>query len=72
MFFVVDENIWNGDVGGRKAINDAFAKFVAELNACEGVEVNEELSEVVPGNQFSWQDTKQTDLWDFANLSHRD
>lgn len=72
VFFVVDENIWNGDVGGRKAINDAFAKFVAELNACEGVEVNEELSEVVPGNQFSWQDTKQTDLWDFANLSHRD
>jgi len=26
----------------------------------------------VPGNEFSWQETKQTDLWDFANLSHRD
>lgn len=72
VFFVVDEDVWNGDVAGRKAINDAFAKFVAELNACDGVEVNEELSEVVPGNKFTWQDTKQTDLWDFANLSHRD
>ncbi len=72
VFFVVDEDIWNGDVDGRKAINDAFVKFVAELNACDGVEVNEELSEVVPGNEFSWQETRQTDLWDFANLSHRD
>lgn len=72
VFFVVDEDIWNGDVEGRKAINDAFAKFVAELNACDGVEVNEELSGAVPGNEFSWQDTRQTDLWDFANLSHRD
>jgi len=70
--FVVDEEVWNSDVEGRKAINAAFAKFVAELNACDGVEVDEDLSEVVPGNEFSWQETKQTDLWDFANLSHRD
>lgn len=72
VFFVVDEDVWDTNVAGRKAINDAFAKFIAELNACAGVEVNEELSEVVPGNRFSWQDTKQSDLWDFANLSHRD
>ena len=72
VYFVVDENIWNSDIEGRKAIHDAFAKFVAELNACEGVEVNQALSDVVPGNKFSWQQTRQTDLWDFANLSHRD
>lgn len=72
VFFVVDEDVWNGNVDGRKAINDAFANFVAELDACDGIEVNRELSEVVPGNAFSWQETKQTDLWDFANLSHRD
>lgn len=72
VFFVVDEDVWNGDVAGRQAINGVFANFVAELNACDGVEVNLELSEVVPGNEFSWQETKQTDLWDFANLSHRD
>jgi len=72
VFFVVDEDVWNGDVDGRRAIHDAFAKFVAELNACDGVEVNQELSEVVSGNAFSWQEIKQTDLWNFANLSHRD
>lgn len=72
VFFVVDEDVWNADIAGRKVIYDAFAKFVAELNACDGVEVNEALSEVVSGDKFSWQDTKQTDLWDFANLSHRD
>ncbi len=72
VFFVVDEDIWNCDVDGRKLIHAAFSKFVAELNACAGIEVNEELSEVVPGSAFSWQEAKQTDLWDFANLSHRD
>lgn len=72
VFFVVDEDIWNCDTERRKAIHDAFAKFVAELNACEGIEVNDELSGVVPGNEFTWQETKLTDLWDFANLSHRD
>lgn len=72
VFFVVDEDTWSGDVAGREAIHAAFATFVAELNACDGIEVNEELSGVVPGDEFSWQETRQTDLWDFANLSHRD
>jgi len=72
VYFVVDEDVWLSDADGRTAINAAFAKFVAELNACDGIEVNQDLSEVVSGNEFSWQDTKQTDLWDFANLSHRD
>ncbi len=71
-FFVVDEEVWKADVAGRKTINQAFAKFVTELDACDGIVVNKELSEVVSGSKFSWQDTKQTDLWDFANLSHRD
>lgn len=42
------------------------------LKGCQGIELDEELSDVVSGNQFTWQDTQQTDLWDFANLSHRD
>jgi len=72
VFFVVDEDTWNGNIKGREAINAAFAKFVGELDACAGIEVNQELSGVLPGNEFTWQDTKQTDLWDFANLSYRD
>jgi len=72
VYFVVDENTWDSDIEGREAINGAFAKFVSELDACAGVKVNQELSGVIPGNEFSWQDTQQTDQWNFANLSHRD
>lgn len=72
VFFVVDEDTWNGDIDGRLAINAAFARFVGELDACAGIEINQELSGVVPGSEFTWQETKQTDLWDFANLSYRD
>ncbi|MEI8572888.1 hypothetical protein J0667_13125 [Methylomonas sp. WH-1] len=72
VYFVVDEDTWNGDSDDRKAINIAFAKFVSELDACEGIDVNQDLSGVVPGNEFSWQETQQTDQWNFANLSHRD
>lgn len=72
VYFVVDEAIWEGDVGGRDAIYAAFAKFVSELAACDGIEVNEELSGVVSGGVFTWQETKATDEWNFANLSHRE
>lgn len=72
VYFVVDEAVWEGDLEGRAAIQAAFAKFVSELVECEGIEVNEELSEVVSGAEFTWQDTKATDEWNFANLSHRE
>lgn len=72
VYFVVDEDVWDGDIEGRNTISAVFTKFVAELIACDGIEVNQDLSGVVPGDEFSWQATKQTDLWDFANLSHRD
>lgn len=72
VFFIVDEDIWNDDIEGRQVVHAAFSAFVAELNACDGIEVNQELSDVISGGTFTWQETKQTDLWDFANLSHRD
>lgn len=72
VYFVVDEDVWNHDVDGRNAIHLAFAKFIVELKACKGVEVNEDLSGVVPGDQFSWQDVQQTHEWNFANLTHRE
>jgi hypothetical protein len=72
VYFVVDESIWEADVAGRQAIHAAFAQFVSEIAACEGIEVNEELSDVVSGGVFTWQETKATDEWNFANLSHRE
>lgn len=72
IFFVVDEAIWEGDVDGRAAIYEAYAKFVSEVNGCEGIEVDQDISGVFPGDEFSWQATRFSDEWNFANLTHRE
>ena len=71
VFFVVDEDVWNDDPNSREEVNAAFAKFVEKLNGCQGVEIDQELSGVFSGEKFSWQATKLSDEWNFANLSHR-
>jgi hypothetical protein len=45
---------------------------VSTLDGCVGIAVNQGLSEVVSGAEFTWQDTRATDEWNFANLSHRE
>lgn len=72
IFFIVDEGVWEGDVEGRSVINEAFAKFAAELDGCEGIKINQNLSGVFSGAEFSWQATKTSDEWNFANLTHRE
>lgn len=72
VYFIVEEAVWTQDVEGRTAIHEAFAKFISELNGCYGIEVNDELSGVVSGCEFTWQETRATDEWNFANLSHRE
>lgn len=72
VYFVVDEAVWEGDAEGREAIHAAFAQFVSTLDGCVGIAVNQGLSEVVSGAEFTWQDTRATDEWNFANLSHRE
>jgi hypothetical protein len=70
--FIVDQEVWDGDVEGRAAINAAFAMFASKLNGCNGIEVNQELSDVVSGAEFTWQEVRATDEWNFANLSNRE
>lgn len=72
VFFVVDEDVWSEDVEGREAIHAAFAKFTAELNGCKGIVVDMDTSDVVSGGVFTWQETRATHEWNFANLSHRE
>lgn len=72
VYFVVDQEIWDTDADGRRTVNEAFAAFVAALNTCDGIEVNTDLSGVVSGGEFTWQETRATDLWNFANLSYRE
>lgn len=72
VYFVVDEITWNTDADGRAAIHAAFGRFVGELIACAGIEVDQELSQVISGGEFRWQVAQATDEWNFANLSHRE
>jgi hypothetical protein len=72
VFFVVDEEVWNGDVDGREVIHAAFAKFTGELDGCDGIEVDKDNSDVVSGGAFTWQETRATEEWNFANLSYRE
>lgn len=72
VYFVVDEATWNTDPDGRAAILAAFGRFVGELAACEGIEVDQDLSQVISGGEFRWQAIQATDEWNFANLSHRE
>jgi hypothetical protein len=72
VYFIVSEEIWESDPESRKIIYKAFNEYVATLAGCEGIQVNQELSGVVSGGEFSWQQTQLTDEWNFANLSHRE
>ena len=72
LFFIVDDETWNGDPEARQAALLAFAEFTAALENCDGIEVDKDLSDVLPGGDFSWQLTKSTDEWNFANLSHQE
>lgn len=58
----------HADESLRREVTGAFQAFVSALSQCAGIEVHD-LSAVVSGEEFSWEDTRSTDLWDFAFLS---
>lgn len=72
IFFVVDAAVWNSNVDGRVAIQTAFTKFVNAIKGCHKIEINENVSNVYSGDDFTWQATKLSDEWNFANLTHRE
>lgn len=69
VFFVIDQQIWNSSQQIRKSVNSAFNEFVSALAACKGIVVDQKLSDVKSGDDFSWQMVNMTDEWNFANLS---
>lgn len=71
IFFVIDEEVWESQPEIRRHAQRAFTAFVAALCACVDIEVNEELSGVLSGAEFTWQLTQQTQMWNFAFLSDR-
>jgi hypothetical protein len=72
VFFVVDQTVWDYAPDIREQAHKAFAEFVSTLAGCAGLAVDEELSGVKSGDDFSWQLTRTTDEWNFANLSEQD
>lgn len=72
VFFVVDQLVWDSDPVVREEAHKAFAAFVSALAECKGVEPDQELSGVKTGDEFTWQLTRTTDEWNFANLSEQE
>lgn len=72
VYFVIDQIVWDTNPTVREEAHAAFAAFVSAIGACKGVKVDQELSGLKSGDAFSWQLTKLTDEWNFANLSEND
>ncbi|GAB4510540.1 MAG: hypothetical protein Tsb0026_12500 [Sulfuricaulis sp.] len=69
VYFVVSEEKYENSSDTRRLVQEGFNKFVSALKDCEGIELDTDLSEVVSGGEFTWEETQSTDLWDFAYLS---
>jgi hypothetical protein len=72
VYFVVDQAHWDSSLDARKVVFEAFGAFVSHLAKCKGIDINQDLSGVHSGDDFSWQMTTTTDEWNFANLSQQD
>lgn len=71
VYFVVDEEHWSDVEGVRVPVQSAFMAFVSALKKCKGIEVDE-LSAVVSGDNFSWQQGAVSEAWNFDHLSSAD
>ena len=69
VYFVASEEKFENSPDTRRLVQEGFNKFVSALKDCEGIELDTDLSEVVSGGEFTWEETQSTDLWDFAYLS---
>jgi len=68
VWFIVDAEIWAVNVPLRAAAQAAFLEFLSVLRSCQGIAIHED-SGVRSGDDFTWQKTRLSDEWNFANLS---
>lgn len=69
VYFVVPADKFQSSPDTRRLVQEGFNKFVSTLKDCDEIELNTDLSNVVSGDEFTWEQTRSTDLWDFAYLS---
>ncbi len=72
VFFIVDQEQWDNSPAIREAATLAYASFISAIEECPNIDVNPEIGGVLSGDAFSWQQTRSTDEWNFANLSDND
>jgi len=68
VYFVVPEEQFQDFPDTRRLVYEGFQNFVNALKGCNGIELNTD-SDVFSGDEFTWEQTQSTDLWDFAYLS---
>lgn len=68
IYAVVDAQTYDEQPDQRLACEVALNSFLNELRDCPGIEVDEN-SRVISGAEFTWEETRQTDEWNFANLT---
>lgn len=56
----------------RTQVIECFHNFVRTIRRCAGIEIDDDLSEVVSGDVFTWAEVESSDLWNFAFLSQND
>jgi hypothetical protein len=69
VYLVVDEELWEGGATEKTRAIACFQQFVAVLANCDGIDVDADLSTAISGAEFTWQDMKTTDPWNFASLT---
>ena len=69
VFFVVPAEHFENFPKARRIVQEGYNKFVSVLQGCAGIAFNADLSGVFSGDEFTWEQTQRSDLWDFAYLS---
>ena len=72
VYFVVDAIEWDSNPVVREKAAAAYAAFVTTLSKCSGIKFDDEMSAVVSGAEFTWQQTRTSYEWNFASLSYAD
>lgn len=69
VFFIVPGAVFRTSPEMRGLVQERFNEFVRVIQDCTGIELDTDLSDVVSGDEFTWEETRSSDLWDFAYLS---
>jgi len=68
VYAIMDADEYRRNRDSREKCTGAFVKLLDLLRQCPGIVVDED-SDLLPGNEFTWQMARMTDQWNLANLT---